>query len=59
MLGVTDIWTYVLGTAAIILLPGPNSIFVLTTSARRGLHRVRHPTGHGLVELTPLAGWVV
>jgi leucine efflux protein len=37
MLGVTDIWTYVLGTAAIILLPGPNSIFVLTTAARHGV----------------------
>src|SRR5262245_29646959 len=37
MLGVSDILTYVLGTAAIILLPGPNSIFVLTTSARHGV----------------------
>jgi leucine efflux protein len=37
MLGVTDIWTYVLGTAAIILLPGPNSIVVLTTAARHGV----------------------
>jgi leucine efflux protein len=37
MLGVTDLWTYVLGTVAIILLPGPNSLFVLTTAARRGV----------------------
>jgi leucine efflux protein len=37
MLGVTNIWTYVIGTAAIILLPGPNSIFVLTTAARYGV----------------------
>lgn len=37
MLGVTDLWTYVLGTAAIILLPGPNSLFVLSTAARRGV----------------------
>ena len=37
MLGVTDIWTYVLGTVAIILLPGPNSIFVLSTAARHGV----------------------
>jgi leucine efflux protein len=37
MLGVNDIWTYVLGTAAIILLPGPNSILVLTTAARHGV----------------------
>ncbi|MGN9914185.1 leucine efflux protein LeuE [Phytohabitans sp. LJ34] len=37
MLGITDIWTYVLGTVAIILLPGPNSLFVLSTAARRGV----------------------
>ena len=36
MLGINDFWTYVLGSAAIVLLPGPNSIFVLTTAARRG-----------------------
>lgn len=37
VLGITDIWTYVLGTAAIVLLPGPNSLFVLSTAARRGV----------------------
>jgi leucine efflux protein len=37
MLGITDFWTYVLGTAAIVLLPGPNSIFVLSVAARRGV----------------------
>src|SRR4051795_11294413 len=37
MLGVTDLWTYVLGTVAIVLLPGPNSIFVLSTAARHGI----------------------
>ena len=37
MLGITDFWTYVVGTAAIILLPGPNSIFVLSVGARRGV----------------------
>lgn len=37
VLGITDIWTYLLGTVAIILLPGPNSIFVLATAARRGV----------------------
>lgn len=37
MLGVTDIWTYVLGTIAIILLPGPNSLYVLATAAKRGV----------------------
>ena len=39
MLGITDLWTYVLGTIAIVLLPGPNSLFVLSVAARRG---VRH-----------------
>ncbi len=39
VLGVTSLWTYVVGTALIILLPGPNSMYVLSTAARRG---VRH-----------------
>ena len=37
VLGITDIWTYLLGTVAVILLPGPNSLFVLSTAARRGV----------------------
>lgn len=37
MLGITDLWTYVLGTVAIVLLPGPNSMFVLSVAARRGV----------------------
>jgi leucine efflux protein len=37
MLGITDLPTYLLGTVAIILLPGPNSLFVLSTAARRGV----------------------
>lgn len=37
MLGVTDLWTYVVGTIAIVLLPGPNSLFVLSTAARYGV----------------------
>ncbi|MBE1487987.1 leucine efflux protein LeuE [Plantactinospora soyae] len=37
MLGITDIWTYLLGTVAIILLPGPNSLFVLATAAKTGV----------------------
>jgi leucine efflux protein len=37
MFGVTDLWTYVIGTVAIILLPGPNSLFVLSTAAQRGV----------------------
>jgi leucine efflux protein len=37
VLGITDVGTYVLGTVAIVLLPGPNSLFVLSTAARRGV----------------------
>jgi leucine efflux protein len=37
VLGVTNPWTYVIGTAAIILLPGPNSLYVLSVAARRGV----------------------
>ncbi|MFG1951348.1 leucine efflux protein LeuE [Micromonospora sp. NPDC048830] len=37
VLGITDIWTYLLGTVAIVLLPGPNSLFVLSTAAKRGV----------------------
>ncbi|MEV8512894.1 leucine efflux protein LeuE [Dactylosporangium sp. NPDC051484] len=37
MLGVTNPLTYVLGTAAIVLLPGPNSLYVLSVAARRGV----------------------
>ncbi|MDT4796874.1 Leucine efflux protein [compost metagenome] len=36
-LGITDLWTYVLGTLFIVLLPGPNSMFVLATAAQRGV----------------------
>ena len=37
MFGVVNLWTYVVGTALIILLPGPNSMYVLSTAARRGV----------------------
>ncbi|MEJ3743447.1 leucine efflux protein LeuE [Actinomycetes bacterium KLBMP 9797] len=37
MLGITDIWTYVLGTVAIVLLPGPNTLAVLSTAAKLGV----------------------
>ncbi|GAA4246742.1 leucine efflux protein LeuE [Dactylosporangium darangshiense] len=37
MLGVTNPLTYVLGTAAIVLLPGPNSLYVLSVAARQGV----------------------
>ena len=35
--GVTDIWTYVIGAIGIILLPGPNSLFVLSVATARGV----------------------
>ncbi|GAA3087112.1 leucine efflux protein LeuE [Streptomyces rectiviolaceus] len=38
MLGVTDLPTYLAGLALIILLPGPNSLYVLSVAARRGVH---------------------
>lgn len=37
MLGVTDLPTYLAGLALIILLPGPNSLYVLSVAARRGV----------------------
>ncbi|KVU47342.1 leucine efflux protein LeuE [Burkholderia cepacia] len=36
-LGITDIWTYVFGVICIILLPGPNSMYVLSLAAQRGV----------------------
>lgn len=35
--GVLDVWTYLAGVIFIILLPGPNSLFVLATGAGRGV----------------------
>ncbi|HSO44135.1 MAG TPA: leucine efflux protein LeuE [Rhodoferax sp.] len=35
--GVTDIWTYVIGAFGIILLPGPNSLYVLSVATARGM----------------------
>ncbi len=37
--GITDIWTYVIGAFFIILLPGPNSLYVLSTAAQRGVRQ--------------------
>jgi leucine efflux protein len=39
LLGVTDLRTFVIGAAAIILLPGPNSMFVLSTAGQRGVRQ--------------------
>jgi len=35
--GVTDIWTYVLGALFIVLLPGPNSLYVMSVASREGV----------------------
>ncbi|GAA0428455.1 leucine efflux protein [Acrocarpospora corrugata] len=35
--GITDIWAYVIGAFLIVLLPGPNSLYVLSTAAQRGV----------------------
>ncbi|MFD9791882.1 leucine efflux protein LeuE [Streptomyces sp. NPDC059070] len=37
MLGVTDLPTYLMGLVLIILAPGPNSLYVLSVAARRGV----------------------
>ncbi|MDW6061631.1 leucine efflux protein LeuE [Streptomyces sp. FXJ1.4098] len=36
MLGITDLSTYLAGLALIILLPGPNSLYVVSVAARSG-----------------------
>lgn len=35
--GVTDLTTYIIGTILIVLLPGPNSIYVMTIASRYGI----------------------
>lgn len=35
--GITDLATYILGTIFIVLLPGPNSMYVMTVAARHGV----------------------
>ncbi|MEY5098050.1 MAG: hypothetical protein RJA36_769 [Pseudomonadota bacterium] len=37
MYGITDLATFVLGTIFIVLLPGPNSLFVMTLASRLGV----------------------
>lgn len=37
MLGITDLTTYIIGTVAVILLPGPNSMYCLTTAGQHGV----------------------
>lgn len=35
--GVVDLWTFVLGTLFIVLLPGPNSLYVMSVASRHGV----------------------
>ncbi|MET9613007.1 leucine efflux protein LeuE [Kitasatospora indigofera] len=42
MLGVNDLATYVLGALVIVLLPGPNSLYVLSVAARKGVRTGYH-----------------
>lgn len=35
--GITDIWTYLVGAIVIVLLPGPNSLYVMAQASRHGI----------------------
>jgi leucine efflux protein len=35
--GITDLATFILGTVFIVLLPGPNSLYVMTVASRHGV----------------------
>ncbi|SUB82061.1 Leucine efflux protein [Pragia fontium] len=35
--GVINLWTYIIGVTVLTLIPGPNSIFVLTSSVKHGV----------------------
>lgn len=35
--GITDLGTFILGTIVIVLLPGPNSVYVMTVASRHGV----------------------
>ncbi|MER6053064.1 leucine efflux protein LeuE [Streptomyces sp. NPDC001793] len=48
MLGITDLSTYLVGLALIILLPGPNSLYVVSVAARRG-RRVAYRAAVGVL----------
>lgn len=37
MFGITDLMTYIIGTILIILLPGPNSLYVMSIATRFGV----------------------
>jgi len=46
--GITDLTAFVLGTILIVLLPGPNSLYVMTAAARNDL-RAGYWAGWGIV----------
>ena len=35
--GITDLFTFILGTVFIVLLPGPNSLYVMAAASRWGV----------------------
>ncbi|CAB1213175.1 leucine efflux protein LeuE [Acinetobacter bouvetii] len=37
MFGITDLATYIIGTTLIVLLPGPNSLYVMSIASRFGI----------------------
>ena len=37
MFGITDLTTFIIGTIFIVLLPGPNSLYVMTAASRFGM----------------------
>ena len=34
--GIINLWAYVIGAAVIIMIPGPNTLFVLKTALKQG-----------------------
>lgn len=36
MFGITDLSTYIIGTILIVILPGPNSLYVMSIASRFG-----------------------
>lgn len=37
MFGITDLTTFIIGTVLIVILPGPNSLYVMSTASRHGV----------------------
>lgn len=37
MFGITDLTTFIIGTALIVMLPGPNSLYVMSVASRYGI----------------------